>query len=82
MVNRHHIPVTITTTEEMGRDEVNFLLDELLIELEYDPEVYRAYVEGDKLSEDEKTVLLEKIFSVSSEELAGAVESVEPLTKE
>ena len=79
MVERHHIDVVVTAREDLSRDEIEAFLDEVLIELEYDPDIFRAYVEGDQLSEDEKDVLLESVFRVSGEELALAAESVRAL---
>jgi len=79
MVERHHIDVVVTAREDLSRDEIEAFLDEVLIELEYDPDIFRAYVEGDQLSEDEKDVLIESVFRVSGEELALAGESVRAL---
>jgi hypothetical protein len=79
MVERHHVDVVVTAREDLSRDEIEAFLDEVLIELEYDPDIFRAYVEGDQLSEDEKDVLLESVFRVSGEELALAAESVRAL---
>jgi len=79
MVERHHVDVVVTAREDLSRNEIEAFLDEVLIELEYDPDIFRAYVEGDQLSEDEKDVLLESVFRVSGEELALAGESVRAL---
>ena len=79
MVERHHIEDVVTAREDLARDEIEAFLDEVLIELEYDPDIFRAYVEGDQLNEDERDVLLESVFRVSGEELALAGESVRAL---
>jgi hypothetical protein len=79
MVERHHIDVVVTAREGLSKEEIELFFDEVLIQLEHDPDIFRAYVEGDKLSEDEKDVLLEALFSVSGEELALASESVRAL---
>ena len=79
MVERHHVDVVVTAREDLSRNEIEAFLDEVLIELEYDPDIFRAYVEGDQLNEDERVVLLESVFRVSGEELALAGESVRAL---
>ncbi len=79
MVDRHNIDVVVTAKEELLKEEIELILDDMLIELEYDPYIFRAYVEGDKLSEDEKDVLLEELFRVSDEELSLAAECVRAL---
>jgi len=79
MVERHHVDVVVTAREDLSRNEIEAFLDEVLIELEYDPDIFRAYVEGDQLNEDERDVLLESVFRVSGEELALAGESVRAL---
>ena len=79
MVERHHIDVVVTAREDLAKEEIEAFLDEVLIELEYDPDIFRAYVEGDELTENEKDVLLESLFRVSDEEVALAAQSVSAL---
>jgi len=79
MVDRHHIDVVVTAREDLSKEEIETFLDEVLIELEYDPDIFRAYIEGDQLNEDEKDVLLESLFRVSGREVALAAQSVSAL---
>jgi len=79
MVERHHINVVVTAREDLDREQIEAFLDEVLIELEYDPDIFRAYVEGDELTENEKDVLLESLFRLSGEEVELAAQSVSAL---
>lgn len=79
MVNRYHIDVIVSTSDDLSKSDVELFVDDVLLDVEYDPDVYRAYVAGDELSESEKDVLLESLFRLSDEELMLAAQSVSAL---
>lgn len=79
MAKRFHIPVVVTAHEDFTREEIEEEVEELLGEMTASEFVYRTYVEGSKMPEDEKRVLLDMLGSVDDLEVISALNSIETI---
>jgi hypothetical protein len=80
MVNRFHVPVVVTAREDVTRGDVEGKMEEALedvIEPEY---IYRAYVEGSEMEEEQEELVLEILDSLDDVELIAAMQSIETIS--
>lgn len=82
MSNRYHIPVVITTTNEMERAEAIDYVESVVANLEETENVYRTFVEKNGFDEAEAEQLLDMLDSVETWEVGAAIEAIEHLSEE
>lgn len=80
MTNRYHIPVVVTTTDELSREETVEYVERILLNVEDAENVYRTYVEDSSIDEGEAERLLEMLSRVGTEDLSGAVDAMDTIT--
>lgn len=81
MSNRYHIPVVITTTNDMEKAEAIDYVESVVANLEETEQVYRTFVEKNGLDEAEVEELLDMIESVETWEVGAAIEAIEHLSE-
>jgi hypothetical protein len=79
MTNRYHLPLVVTTADELDRDETIEYVERILGNLEESEDVYRTYVEDSSIDEGEAERLLEMLSRVDTEDLSGAVEAMDTI---
>lgn len=83
MTNRYHIPIVVTTADELSKRELESLLKMILDEgIEDDPEVYRAFIEDDSINSKDAERLFAMLDRVSDEKVATAVAALDEISAE
>ncbi len=83
MTNRYHIPIVVTTADEMRRDELESLLEMILTdEVEQDPEVYRTFIEDTGIDTEDAERLFTMLDRVSDKKIATAVAALDEIRSE
>lgn len=80
MTNRFHLPVVVTTDDDVTREQVTQYVEAMLSNLEETDEVYRTFVEDDGIETSETDRLLDMLDRLSDEDIASAIESVDEIT--
>jgi len=80
MSNRYHIPVVITTTNDMEKAEAIDYVESVLENLEETESVYRTFVEKGGLDEAETERLLDMLESIETWEVGALLETIEHLS--
>jgi len=82
MTNRYHLPVVVTTVDDMTREETIEYVERILANLEEAEGVYRTYVEDSSIDDGEAKRLLEMLSRVDTEALSGAVDAMDELSED
>lgn len=82
MTNRYHLPVVITTVDEMSRAEAIDYVERVLSNLDDTDVVHRTYVEGGGIDEGEADRLLDMLSRVDDENIADAMDAIETLAED
>ena len=82
MTNRYHLPVVVTTSDELSRDEVADYVERVLANLEETDAIYRTYVEGSNIEEGEAERLLDMLETMDDGSLVDAIDAIEHISKE
>ena len=80
MTKRFHLPVVVTTDDDVTREQVTQYVEAMLSNLEETDEVYRTFVEDDGIETSETDRLLDMLDRLSDEDIASAIESVDEIT--
>jgi len=82
MSNRYHIPVVITTTNDMEKAEAIDYVESVVANLEETENVYRTFIEKNGLDEAEAEQLLDMLESIETWEVGASIEAIEHLSEE
>ena len=82
MTNRYHLPVVLTTTDEMTREEAIEYVESVLSNLEETDSVYRTYVEAEGIDEGEAERLLEMLSRIEDGNIADATTAIDTLAED
>jgi len=82
MTNRYHLPVVITTKDEMSKEEAIDYVERILANLEETDDVYRTYVEQSSIDDGEAERLLDMLNRVDDENIAAALDGIDTITED
>lgn len=82
MTNRYHLPVVVTTSDDLHREDVVDFVERVLANLEETDEIYRTYVEGGNIEEGEAERLLNMLDTMSDDSLEDALDAIDHISKE
>lgn len=82
MTNRYHLPVVVTTEDDMTREEAIDYVERVLANLEETESVYRTFVEDEGIDTNEAERLLEMMVRFDEEGLHAAMSAMEELEDE
>lgn len=82
MTNRYHLPVVITTTDDLTREEATEYVESMLSNLEGTENVYRTFVEDTGIDDTEADRLLEMMGELDRRTLQAAVGAMEELEED
>lgn len=82
MTNRYHLPVVITTTDEMSKEEAIAYVERILANLEETGDVYRTYVEQSSIDDGEAERLLDMLKRVDDGDIVDALDGIDAVTKD
>ena len=82
MTNRYHVPVVLTTTDEMTREEAIKHVEGVLPNLEEADSVYRTYVEDEGIDEGEAEHLLEMLSQIEDGNITNVTAAIKTLAED
>lgn len=81
MTNRFHLPVVVTTSDDLRRDDVVDFVERVLANLEETDDIYRTYVEDSGIEEAEAERMLEMLGRIDDDNLGSAIDALEEITE-
>lgn len=82
MTNRYHLPIVITTTDELNREKAIEYVERVLANLEETDDVYRTYVEDTSIDEGDAERLLDMLNRVDDDNIAAALDGIDLVTED
>jgi len=82
MANRYHIPVVITTDNDVSREEASDAIEQMVKDLEETDFVYRTYVEQMKIDQGDSERLLEMLFTARNQNIGLTEETISYISNE
>lgn len=82
MTNRFHIPVVVTTSDDVTKEEVIQSVEAMLSNLEETDHMYRTFVEDESIETSEADRLFQLLERINDDDIAAAFATNEPIVAE
>lgn len=82
MTNRYHLPVVVTTSDNLTRTEAAEYVERILSNLEETDEIYRTYIEGGGIDDGDAERLMDMLNRVEDEDIDAALDALDVVTED
>jgi len=82
MTNRYHLPVVVTTSDDMSIDEAAEYVERVLANLEETEDVYRTYIEDSGIEEGEAERMMEMLSLLGDDSIDAAIDALDEVTED
>lgn len=82
MTNRYHLPLVVTTVDDVDRDEAAEYVERLLSDLETAEAFHRAYIENTSIDDGEARRLLDMLERIDVANIESAADAIDTIASD